>query len=198
MITQTQGLNEIPDGTLSAAGVVDAPEDDAAQGAASGDASAQMVPLQRTIEPHGQKRCLWSSAANLQDVTRIRFSAGTVHQYPRDDKHITGLMLHFRGSERGAIVGQWITEVGSMDIDDGDRIAHVRVYYKPKRRGLSTVVKERRRVCGIVVGTARGARKAVLGRECEETFYNDYYANPLEDMVSLLSPSITHPLFYAF
>lgn len=144
-----------------------------------------MVPLQRAMVPYIRRKCCWSGVVHLQDVSRIRFSGGLYHLHLRDDRHVTGLMFHFRGSDRVAIVGQWMREVDSMDIHDGDAITHIRFYYLQRSRSVSTLHDDRAKVSGIVVGTARGARKAVLGRECDETFYADYYANPFEVIESL-------------
>lgn len=173
------------DNNVVALGILDALRDDAVQGVASEDATAQMVPLQRTLKPPpgDSKRC-WTSATNLEDVTTIRFSKGMPHGGQRTDNHITGLMLHYRGSERVAIVGQWIKEVDAMTIDASDFITHIRVYYTRSSEDAGTWPGDYGKVSGVVVETARGATKTVWARKCEKTPYIDFRANRLEEMVS--------------
>ena len=94
---------------------------------------------------------------------------------------MSGLMFHFRGKERVAIVGQWIEEVDSMDIDEGDRITHIRISYCfDGEQNPGNHVPSHCKVLSFAVSTLRGIRKDVLGRGSRIAYYRDCYTNALE------------------
>lgn len=184
-LTFTQSFNGIEtfDGVFGAVGITDATGDSAVQGVSPGDVAMLNIPVQPRVDSYVKREGCWTSTANLQNVNRIRFSAA-LRGRARKERHISGLLFHFRNSERVSVVGQWLSEVDSMDIDDGDRLSHVRVYYTQKAgRGVS-LRRNNGMVTGMVMSTAKGARKSVMCGVCEEMLFSDYYANHLEEMVS--------------
>ena len=75
-----------------------------------------------------------------------------------------------------------------MDIEDGDSLSHVRVYYTQK---AGRAQQGNYNVTGVIVSTAKCVSKEVLRGGCEGVLSSDYYVNPLEEMVGL-------EIFHAF
>lgn len=93
------------------------------------------------------------------------------------------------------IFGQWFQEVDSLDLEKGDYIVHIRVWYIQALAHYSNVLRASKhenigQVLGIEISTFRGSVKRVLCGKTDCSLELDYFVNPLEELVSP-SPSLS-------
>jgi len=136
------------------------------------------------------------TSATIQDVRRIKFSSGA-QNCSRPPDSLSGLFLQYANPLQDTYIGQWFKEVDSLDIEDGDYIIHIRVWYTQAlaNRDLprSTSHENVGQVRGIEISTFRGLTKRVLCSEIDSTLDLEYYTNPLEQLVS---SSLTYYIYY--
>lgn len=70
--------------------------------------------------------CKSYTYAPLDGVRRIRFSCGSVSR-ARKSNEISGLWLDYFERRPSEIVGQWISELDTVDIDQDERIIEVSI-----------------------------------------------------------------------
>ncbi|MBE3044479.1 hypothetical protein IMZ48_18305 [Candidatus Bathyarchaeota archaeon] len=124
------------------------------------------------------------TSTSLTDVRRIRFSAGAADR-SRSPGCLSGLWLQFRNGGRDNVVGQWFGEVDVMDIDDGDYVTHIRVWYTQEAKMNNTLRVNNGKMVGVMLSTFNGACKTVLCSGPDGMLCHDYYSNPWEQIVSL-------------
>ncbi|KAL1982089.1 hypothetical protein VTN96DRAFT_1744 [Rasamsonia emersonii] len=69
-------------------------------------------------------RCMAYTYASLKSVKRIRFSCGSSAR-PRQENEISGLWLEYFGPQPPAIIGQWISEIDSMELEPHEEIVEM-------------------------------------------------------------------------
>ena len=102
---------------------------------------------------------------------------------------MSGLFLQYDNPHEDRYLGQWFQEVDSLDIENGDFVVYIRVWYTQHLTDTGRFGQ----VSGIEVATLRGLRKRVLYGGKHRTYDFEYYANPLEDLVRY---SIFIPFFW--
>lgn len=150
--------------------------------------TAQTVELEERnlrAAPHILRNVGCVTCAKLDCVRRIRLSVGGAGR-SRSSRHVSGLLFEYYNSERNSIVGQWFEEIDSVDLDNGDFVVHIRVWYTQETDVRNYRGENNGKVVGIMLSTFRGIHKQVLLEDSEDLLYLDYYANPLEEMVSFL------------
>ncbi|KAL2012051.1 hypothetical protein VTN00DRAFT_4769 [Thermoascus crustaceus] len=124
----------------------------------------------------GPSGCTAYTYASLDGVRRIRFSRGSAGR-PRHGNEISGLWLDYSEPQPPAIVGQWLSEADSMDLEPDEKVIEVSIWMSK----LDFVFNERfhrGRVIGVSVLTSRMQRKTVKSIESIESL-------PVEDYVEL-------------
>lgn len=71
-----------------------------------------------------------------------------------------------------------------MDLDDGDYVTHIRVWYTQEANPMNTLRENNGKISGIMLSTFEGARKTVICSGPEGMPCHDYYSNPWEQIVS--------------
>lgn len=153
--------------------------------------SSHRIPIVQShieaFETQTEGTTTYFTAADFRHVRRIRFST----EKATDSRYLTGLLLEYqdtRGARNTAVVGQWLRETDSLDLAEGDNIVHIRIWYSQGHtRELSEflkVVGNNGRLVGIQISTAKGLRKEVRFDGSGDTYFVDYYANRLQDLVS--------------
>jgi len=104
---------------------------------------------------------------------------------------VSGLFLQYDNPHEDRYLGQWFQEVDSLDIENGDFVVYIRVWYTQNLTDTGRFGQ----VSGIEVATFRGLRKRVLYGGKHRTYDFEYYANPLEDLVRY---SIFFPYFGSY
>lgn len=124
-------------------------------------------------------RCYFTSVS-FKDVRCIRFSR------PSGDENLSipGLLLDY-GNGDSAVIGQWRGELGSIDIDEGDSIVHIRIWFSQDRsiEWPNGVHHNRGKMVGMKIRTANGAFHEQLVHTPWDGFAVDYYANRLQQFV---------------
>ena len=173
------------DQTVTSLGIVDIPRGRLAQRPLPSRLPPPPTPSV-PADPHSRSDAVRTTVSNLKNVSRIRSSKGLAGR-SRTSQHISGLMFHFRDTERVAIVAQWIEEVDFMDIDEGDHITHIRISYCfDGEQHPGDHVPSHCNVTSFAVSTLRGIRKDVCRSESRVTYYRNYYTNALEEIVGSL------------
>ena len=124
---------------------------------------------------------LFFTSASLENVRRIRVFG---HYGPRES--ISGLLLEYWNGGSAAI-GQFERELGSINIDQGDSIVHIRACFSHKHGmgSRSSADDNRGKMVGMTIKTASGAshEHLLLARPGVNVFVVDYYANRLQQLV---------------
>lgn len=153
--------------------------------------SSQRIPIvQSHVEVfEGQTEGLttYFTAADFRNVRRIRFST----ERATNSRYVTGLLFEYQdtcGARNTAVVGQWLRETDTLDLAEGDIIVHIRTWYSQddsKNPGeFEDTIDNNGKLVGVQVSTARGLCKKALIDGSRETYFVDYYANRLQDLVS--------------
>lgn len=80
-----------------------------------------------------------------------------------------------------------------MDIDDGDYVSHIRVWYSQEASPMNTLRENNGKIVGVMLSTFKGNSETVLCSGPEEMLCHDYYSNPWEQIVSTLNlPQACH------
>ncbi|KEZ44083.1 hypothetical protein SAPIO_CDS3836 [Scedosporium apiospermum] len=65
------------------------------------------------------------TGATTRDVRRIKFSSGAEGR-SRPPDSVSGLLFQYENPLQDRYVGQWFNEVDSLDLDEGDYVAHIK------------------------------------------------------------------------
>jgi hypothetical protein len=126
------------------------------------------------------------TSATFRDVRHIKFSSGAQNR-SRPSTSLSGLFLQYENPVQDRYIGQWLEEVDSLDIEAGDYIVRIRVWYT---KGPNRPTPERYRwVRGVEILTFKSLRKRVLCGGIHSALDFPYYANPFEQLVSPGLPS---------
>lgn len=79
-----------------------------------------------------ERRCCDYTTASLDGIVRIRFSCGQDGR-PRRSDEISGLWLEY-STARPVILGQWITEVGTITLPENEPITEIRLWLRGATR----------------------------------------------------------------
>jgi hypothetical protein len=134
------------------------------------------------------------TSATIRHIRRIRFSSGAGDRL-RPSNSLSGLFFQYDDPLQDSYIGQWFQEVDSLDLEKGDYIVHIRVWYTQALAHYSNVLRTSKhenigQVLGIEISTFRGSVKRVLCGKTDCSLELDYFVNPLEELVSP-SPSLS-------
>lgn len=121
------------------------------------------------------------TTANFSRLRRIRVSVGNIKEIS-SPRHITGLWLEYYNSTIPVIVGQWVNELGTIDITPGDRISEVITWHDYTNHYKQVKYGPLRR---LRIVTARGVSKEFLEHHNGGEICLEYRENPYETLVSL-------------
>jgi hypothetical protein len=67
-------------------------------------------------------------SANVEGLRKIRVSVGKTG-FARETGHVTGLCLEYADSELPLILGQWIDELGSIELGPDERLTGITTWH---------------------------------------------------------------------
>lgn len=126
----------------------------------------------------GNGACIVS--VSLLSARRIRVSSGAPNR-PRRPEHISGVMVEYWDDPKCAVAGQWINEVASFDLPEGETLVELTVW--------TAYVKEHPEPPGKVVGMAftasSGRRVQFPSQMIPRSEATTYRRTPHEELVSV-------------
>lgn len=133
----------------------------------------------RQLPLHG----CYFTGSSLENLRRIRFSTSHDDSQPS----LTGLHLEYWNGSTG-ILGQWLAETGSMEIDEGDSIVHISASFVQGRFlwAASSADRNHGKMVRMTIETASGASYEHSVLDSRSVFSINYHANRLQNIVSVL------------
>lgn len=129
---------------------------------------------------HFSYRTLFSRVS-LNNVRRIRLSKG-INDRVRIDTKISGLWVEYHGASQPSIAGQWLAEVDSSSLSEGEEITEITTWVSRDRKEAINGPRLGK-VVGISISTSLQRSSGLVGIKREGAMRLRFRANQFEKLV---------------
>lgn len=127
------------------------------------------------------------TSAILTRIRAIHISTGA-NDFSRGTHHISGLRFVYEDSDLPVILGQWIAEVGRLELEHDERLTEITTWHDFTNRFARVKFGP---TVGIRFATSKGVVKEFLQQRVEDKVRLQYRENPYEDLVCYPRPIIS-------